>query len=254
MFICIGAILGFLGLCVLAWRAMIAYTINRSVKRAALASIRADWDTKKATPIWLGGSLSARRGPSSAGGKMYKQAKHTSQHSLDALTPHGKKAAAADPFNAHRVSVAPSRKEQARDPSSLFFSPTAAGLATAPPQQATSGNRSSSYLPAGYYAAAPTAATAPESPSRDPPPTTALLHPTARDDSRNRSSWRDSSSYSAHPVPPARNPARGSTAVYNHPSTSSLAVAFGQDDDEAVGGAYRDDEVDHRRTRSRGRY
>lgn len=247
MFICIGAILGFLGFCVLAWRAMIAYTINRSVKRAALASIMAS-DAK--APAWFAGGTPMKKGP---GGKMYKQPTDASSLSLEALTANGKK------LDSHRVSVAPTRKEQKRDPSGLFFSPTASGLgmSNAPHMAAMGANpgaRNSTYLPAGYYASPAAQATAgaansnlggpaplysrttpPESPGARPA-STYLRAPSSRDPSRNRASWAaNTPNRNSAPLLIPNYNSGGSQPLYAQPSTSSLAVGVGNGDENLPG-------------------
>ncbi|KAK7734445.1 hypothetical protein SLS57_000139 [Botryosphaeria dothidea] len=130
VFICVGAILGFLGFCILAWRAMIAYALHRSVKKAALAQSMSDSKTM--------------RGPGSTygpGGAVYNAVGHGSTLSLDHLkSPHG---GPKSPLEKTRL--APSQ-------SSLFFSPTADNPNRVS-HYSMSGNRSSTYLPAGYYAA-----------------------------------------------------------------------------------------------------
>jgi hypothetical protein len=116
VFIAVGAVLGFLGLAVLAWRGLVAWSLHRSVKRAATQNNLAD-------------SKAMLRPP---GGGIYANV-YGSSLSLDHLSSSGKSPGA-----------------QRHTPnSSLFFSPTAttgAGLGQA-------GNRGSGYLPAGYYAA-----------------------------------------------------------------------------------------------------
>lgn len=144
VFIVVGGILAFLGACVILWRGMVAYTVNRSVKRAAMASI-AGSDTKTA---WGGSSYM----PSSKGGFYKDSTGAGSSMSLDALTSSGK------PVKTHYKDTETSGR---RSPSSaLFFSPTAQATSGAQVMQST---RNSSYLPAGYYAStaaqAPTATT-----------------------------------------------------------------------------------------------
>ncbi|WPH03631.1 Hypothetical protein R9X50_00651400 [Acrodontium crateriforme] len=126
VFIAIGAILAFLGACVLVWRGVIAWSINRSVKKAALASM-------------LGGSekLSSAWGPTgyqSAKNGMYKDL--GSSMSLDVLNSNGK-----------NIKSQHDAKRDSTAPAGLFFSPTAN------PSGGIGANRSSTYLPAGYYAA-----------------------------------------------------------------------------------------------------
>ena len=130
VFICVGAILGFLGACVLLWRGLVAWSLHRSVKRAALAQNLADMKAMSAVP-------GKKRG-------MYTHVGGSSTMSLDHLaaapTGHSRP---QKPFAQAPGGTPP------RSTSSLFFSPTAGGTAGL----ATQGNRSSSYLPAGYYAA-----------------------------------------------------------------------------------------------------
>ena len=134
IFIAVGAVLGFLGACVLLWRGLVAWSINRSVKKAALASIRG---SEKAS-AWGGGSSGYN--PMAAGkGGLYKDTNGSSM-SLDALTSAGK------PIKPHFKDHESSAKRESTPPQGLFFSPTAqAG--------ARESVRNSSYLPAGYYAA-----------------------------------------------------------------------------------------------------
>ena len=121
VFICVGAALGFFGLLVLAWRGLVAWSLHRSVKRAAIAQSAkyARVGDPRANPRKIkspyfspgpGSSLTLDHlGAMGAGGK--GTPKHQSGHG------------------------------------SLFFSPTAgAGMQTP-------SNRGSGYLPAGYYAA-----------------------------------------------------------------------------------------------------
>ena len=118
VFICVGAALGFIGMLVIAWRGLVAWSIHRSVKKAALAH-----SAKYAhgrDPRTAQASKSAYLGPNAA-----------STLTLDHLTASGKGGGSKGP-SAHN---------------SLFFSPTAGTGMQAP------GNRGSGYLPAGYYAA-----------------------------------------------------------------------------------------------------
>ncbi|KAL0254750.1 hypothetical protein SLS55_009274 [Diplodia seriata] len=130
VFICVGAILGFLGMCILAWRAIIAYALHRSVKKAAMAQSISDSKTM--------------RGPGSTygpGGAMYNAVGHGSTLSLDHLK------------SSHGASKSPLEKTRFMpSQSSLFFSPTADNPNRAS-HYSISANRSSTYLPAGYYAA-----------------------------------------------------------------------------------------------------
>lgn len=136
VFIVVGAVLAFLGACVLFWRGLVAWSINRSVKKAAIASIRG---SEKASTAWGGSST----GYNPVKGGMYKDA--GSNMSLDALNSAGKQI--KSPLKGHDTG-------RASPPAGLFFSPTAqARESTGPrPLSDVMSNRSSTYLPAGYYA------------------------------------------------------------------------------------------------------
>ncbi|KAJ5612868.1 hypothetical protein N7510_006062 [Penicillium lagena] len=128
VFIAVGAALGLIGLALLAWRAMVAWSVNRSVRRAAMMQS----ENKRLL------RTSKKRST------MYSAAP-TASMSLDRLGAGAKRASKARVPSTH---------------SGLFFSPTAGGgvgvgshtslNAGASP----AGNRASSYLPAGYYTAA----------------------------------------------------------------------------------------------------
>ncbi|KAI9832843.1 MAG: hypothetical protein M1826_001009 [Phylliscum demangeonii] len=118
VFIIVGACLGFLGCCIVAWRILIAWSVHRSVERAALRKNMAD-ATVKLQPR---GSGFYAAGPGSS-------------LSLDHLSS-----------NVRASSYGP-KSHLANG--GLFYSPTARGSTALDP----SANRASSYLPAGYYAA-----------------------------------------------------------------------------------------------------
>ncbi|PLB54247.1 hypothetical protein P170DRAFT_346633 [Aspergillus steynii IBT 23096] len=123
VFIAVGAALGFIGLSVLAWRGLVAWSVNRSVRQAAIAHSS---ETK---------------------GLLHHKRKKRSSHSHGAPP-----AVSLEKMNGkHRSSH--SHRRSSKVPSSnsgLFFSPTAG--------MHSGGNRGSSYLPAGYYAAGNAAA------------------------------------------------------------------------------------------------
>ncbi|KAJ5977874.1 hypothetical protein N7501_001216 [Penicillium viridicatum] len=150
VFIAVGAALGLIGLTLLAWRAMVAWSVNRSVRRAAV--IHAS-ESKRL----LRGSRKKRSIPYSAA-----PAADVSLHKLGTTT---------------RTSYKPNRVPSAS--SGLFFSPTAGGPTGSHPNlnaTGSAGNRGSTYLPAGYYAAAGSSNPAP---GGEPPysPTAGLSSP-----------------------------------------------------------------------------
>ncbi|EEH04386.1 conserved hypothetical protein [Histoplasma capsulatum G186AR] len=119
IFIAVGAALGLFGLIVFLWRVLVAWSINRSVRRAATRPEQSD-----STPALLNKRKSG----------VYPQLAPGSSMSMEKMGGSGA-----------RLSGLPPRNHTPN--SSLFFSPTAgAGMHT-------SGNRGSGYLPAGYYAA-----------------------------------------------------------------------------------------------------
>ncbi|KAF2832016.1 hypothetical protein CC86DRAFT_281094 [Ophiobolus disseminans] len=128
VFICVGAILAFLAAAVLAWRGLVAWSLHRSVKRAAMAQNMADMKAMSAVP-------GKKRG-------MYNVVGANSTMSLDHLS------AAPMAKTSKPYAQAPLGTPPGKSASSLFFSPTAGGAAGL----RDSVNRSSSYLPAGYYA------------------------------------------------------------------------------------------------------
>ncbi|KAF2474604.1 uncharacterized protein BDR25DRAFT_322821 [Lindgomyces ingoldianus] len=132
VFICVGAALGALGAAVLAWRGLVAWSLHRSVKRAAMAQNLADLKAMSSVP-------GKKRGIYSAVGA-------SSTMSLDRLSaaPTGT-SKPAKPFASKTDSGTPPKLPSSQ---SLFFSPTAGGATGLRDQN----NRSSNYLPAGYYA------------------------------------------------------------------------------------------------------
>lgn len=130
VFIIVGALLGFMGGAVLLWRGLVAWSLHRNVRKAAMTSHRNDSMLKLSKPNPYGNStfgasnMSLERLSAPTG----KLSKHAPTHS--ASSPAGRN-------------------------SSLFFSPTAgAGTHSSPTAALMSGNnRSSAFLPAGYYAA-----------------------------------------------------------------------------------------------------
>lgn len=119
VFIIVGAVIAFAALVILAWRILIAWSINRSVRNSATARYNHMGDLK------AGRRMSSGLGP-------YGAAPLGSSMSLEKLGTGSR----------HGTSHS---KGQTPDPS-LFFSPTAgAGTHT------YNSNRASSYLPSGYY-------------------------------------------------------------------------------------------------------
>ena len=144
VFITVGAVLAFLGACVLLWRGLVAWSINRSVKRAALASIRGS----EKTSTWGGSGVGYNP---AKGGSRYAEYPAGSNVSLDALTSAGK------PLNKPHFRDNDSHARHssaAAPPAGLFFSPTAQTSNRQSSATFENPNRSSTFLPAGYYASA----------------------------------------------------------------------------------------------------
>ena len=123
VFIVFGGALGFFGFLILAWRGLVAWSVQRSVKRAALAQ------SVKYAPIRDPAfDLGKTKGP-------YSNPGHGSTLSLEHL-------GAVEQNGTGKGGMT---SQSARG--SLFFSPTAAAA------MHTANNKVSSYHPAGYYAA-----------------------------------------------------------------------------------------------------
>ena len=142
VFIAVGAILGFMGAAVLAWRGIIAWSLQRSVRRAALGTHQNDSMLKLTKP-------NLAHAPTHSG----------STHSLERLSAPTGKLSKQSHTHAHSGPSFPSASTRN---SSLFFSPTAGAGHHSSPTAAmmASNNRTSAYLPAGYYAAPGAAAPA----------------------------------------------------------------------------------------------
>ncbi|KAF2652260.1 hypothetical protein K491DRAFT_605306 [Lophiostoma macrostomum CBS 122681] len=128
VFICVGAALGAFLAAVLIWRGMVAWSLHRSVQRAAMAQNLADHKAMMDAP-------GRKRG-------MYNVVGGNSTLSLDRLSaaPTGI-SRPSKPFTSDKNTGTPPKN------TSLFFSPTAGGTGGV----RDSVNRSSTYLPAGYY-------------------------------------------------------------------------------------------------------
>lgn len=257
VFIAVGAVLAFLGFCVVLWRGVIAWTINRSVKKAALASMMAS-DIKSGAG-WLSNPLK----PS---GGFYKHAPDGSNMSLDNLTSAGKPIS-----NSRHTKIRDNKNGPPSNSANLFFSPTASVGAGTAPMAGLSTQRGSSYLPAGYYASPSAQAgggasntmiggglapgyqgARPRSSVGTPEPDSPGLRPQQRHSTRtgghlqlpgqqddNRASYVSSASRPTSMLNPSQ------PGLYSQASSSSLAVGTGLVDDSLPGSrapsAYLDD-------------
>lgn len=208
VFICVGAALGALGAAVLAWRGLVAWSLHRSVKRAAMAQNLAE----------LKLSMSAVPGKKRG---MYNVVGANSNMSLDRLSaaPTGT-SKPAKPFASNTNSGTPPKS------TSLFFSPTAGGATGLRDSMV---NRSSSYLPAGYY---PTGSAQPASgsPMAHIGGTGPHLSTNSLATPGNRFSTRSGISPPGSPsLPPSRGydrapPSRDGISLYNRNSIATLGT------------------------------
>lgn len=183
VFIAVGAVLGFFGLAVLAWRGLVAWSVNRSVRQAAMMHSS---ETK--------GLLRSRRKRSTV------RSRGPSGSNMPFSKPGG--GGAGGGYQRHRSgsgsgSYGPPPKTSKVVPSSnsgLFFSPTAGA------RMYSSSRRPPAYHPSGYHAAP--GGDAPQSPPYRPhhpqtyshsrgqsgpsPPTSPILYPTGVYDTHAR--------------------------------------------------------------------
>ncbi|KAL5121795.1 hypothetical protein ACEQ8H_000010 [Pleosporales sp. CAS-2024a] len=201
VFVCVGAILAFFAMAVLTWRGLVAWSLHRSVARAAMAQHISDMKAVSAVPA-------KKRG-------MYNVVGAHSTMSLDHL--------AAAPIG---TSKTPKRglvpEATGRSASSLFFSPTAGSAANLH----NANNRSSTYLPSGYYASGNAA------PAQGSPTTHVGGQPNLSASNLampgNRFSHRSYTSPPDSPSTPARGsyarapPSRDGPSMYNRNSSATL--------------------------------
>ncbi|RMJ26156.1 hypothetical protein PHISP_02952 [Aspergillus sp. HF37] len=166
VFIAVGVVLGVIGLSVLAWRALVAWSVNRSVRRAALMHQRHHHRRGSSESKGLLRSKHRRRkrSSSSRGLSLEKMSKDSGRRGSrgDRGGGGGGGVRAAPTVPAVPAIPTTTSASAAKIPTSssgLFFSPTAVraglhGSSSAAAGAGTGGNRSSGYLPAGYYAAA----------------------------------------------------------------------------------------------------
>ncbi|KAL1994597.1 hypothetical protein VTN49DRAFT_2067 [Thermomyces lanuginosus] len=131
VFIAVGAALGLVGLAVLAWRALVVWSINRSVRRAAIQHTKTDSKTAL-TGGAAGGKRKRRRSR-----RRSRRNTYGAEMSMEKLSR-----------DRHASHISSSSRNPATQ-SGLFYSPTAAPSG----HQGASSHRGSSYLPAGYYSA-----------------------------------------------------------------------------------------------------
>ncbi|KAK8168100.1 hypothetical protein BKA80DRAFT_56085 [Phyllosticta citrichinensis] len=194
VFIAVGAILGLFAATILAWRGMLAWSLHRSVKKAAVAHSVTDSKTMRGPT----GTLYNGKG----NGTSYNPVSGGSALNLGDMRSN--KASGLE-----KTRMVPSE-------ASLFFSPTADG-----PTRTNGANRSSAYLPSGYYNSGHRDSSAPRTHSalgtpRVPshyftpsPPESPGLPPTSRDG----------------PPQEPRSPLGGSPYLYGQPFHGSHGTA-----------------------------
>ena len=208
VFIAVAAILGALGASILAWRGAVAWSLHRSVQRAANNANYGE--TKSMLP-------KSSHGPPKS---MYgAQALGTSNASLERLSgmpgrgpTGGRLTKSSHGMAPNAIGVNPSAARS----SNLFFSPTAgAGNHSNPALGLATQNRSSAFLPAGYYS----------SPSAASP---AAGAPTTHVGSTARASYVPRGNFAPSPpgspgLPPARPSGEDLRRYGDSPSTFATA-------------------------------
>ena len=199
-FIAVGAALAFLGACVLLWRAMVAWSINRSVKRTATASMGSRSEKTTSYGGGWGGTTRKSSGYTPVARNSYYKDVNGSTMSLDHLTSTGK------PVKPHFRDSTVERRNT--PPSDLFFSPTA----QASHRDSSPGytNRpGSGHTPSGFYA----------SPSSQPAggqsniPAGGTLAPQRPKHQSRHSMLSEGTSEPSPPVSPGPPHSRGSTTL-----------------------------------------
>lgn len=158
VFICVGVALGLLGAAVLAWRTTVAYTIQRSVQRAATAP-QAPYGGKGGEGKAIG--MTSYR-PSvfgaTAGYSSLSKARESSYNKLAEHTTAYHGPGFMGSLQGARMdsngSTSRSKKGPLRAPvtSTLFFSPTANVVPSARDTVYQSGGNTATHLPPGFYA------------------------------------------------------------------------------------------------------
>lgn len=179
VFIIVGAILGFMGLAILAWRGVIAWSLRKYLKRQeAIEQLVEEYEPKQGSPVEpynCGSGInsdidrSVRRAHADYSPDIKEKPHRNGHKSVYGKGGEAPSTLSLDRLPPHRTSSEPqsrlSKSSHGRTPtganpaaarnSNLFFSPTAgAGNHSMPMPSASPfqhSNRSSTYLPAGYY-------------------------------------------------------------------------------------------------------
>lgn len=246
VFICVGAALGFIAFLILAWRGLVAWSIHRSVKRAAnLQSAKyggSDYTGMSENKSRKGSGYGYKRAGSQAPPAAFYSNGHGSSLSIDQLSGH----TLGNAVGGHGGGKSGSRTP-ASARGSLFFSPTASagGLSHGAPSSTTAAStttvhnpssaRASAYLPAGYYASG-TSAGSQHHQTRD---SIALsnLNPNAPADRRSRrysrpTSMHTNSALLGNPSPPI-SPSLAPPPPASSSSRNNADTAFARTDGPA---------------------
>jgi hypothetical protein len=222
VFIAVGAILGAFGLAILAWRGIVACLLHRSVERAAMAQHAAN-----NAPLGKGGDKNAASFPAPPA-QFYKYIERESSASLAGAGMGGGAAGSAG-RRTHRGPTPSATPSQ----TNLFFSPTAAGSASALGSATGASNRDSArFLPSGFYASA------------SPVPGGGGGHGHGHGNSISMSTLRPSSRGRALGPSPPESPDVGSRVVSRNFSTSSLNLNRPPSPGARAPSAYLDDLLD----------
>lgn len=217
IFIVVGAALGFFGAAVLAWRALVAWSLHRSSKRVNTTQGMADLKGGAALP-----------GRSKKG--MYNVVGASSTMSLDHLS-------AAPPGKSKPFASSPNQPTPPKS-NSLFFSPTAGAR-----PDSMAGGRSSTYLPAGYYPSGAAQAASGNPLTQIGGGGNGHLSTHSLATPGNRYSARSGISPPASPsLPPSRGydrapPSRDGMSTYNRQSVATLGAQSGRGMYGAEGGS-----------------
>ncbi|KAF1987811.1 hypothetical protein K402DRAFT_392607 [Aulographum hederae CBS 113979] len=242
VFIAVGAILGFCGLAILAWRGLVAWSLHRSVKRSTHAHYsNLNANPEKATLRKKHKEDERRRGKDpSLPEAFYNAVDRESNLSIDRLAQSEANQQSSAGRRHHKQSR-PSHSDRLgsshgatsrQTGNNLFFSPTAGAGSHVAPTSTPASARNSTYLPSGYYAqgastAAGGANTVTTGSSAVDPRSSAYLNPHARPVQHHGSSGysRNSSVGPSPPDSPGLHPTM--RASYYGPGTGATSSVAG---------------------------
>ncbi|KAK9366264.1 hypothetical protein V1509DRAFT_630253 [Lipomyces kononenkoae] len=150
VFIAVGSVIGGIALAILGWRALVAYSLHKSLKSSSAAYVS---EPKGTSSGYGGGSGGGFFGGKRQNAPGFYATGAGSSMSLDQLTSTGRAVNNARPISAYDDIGIPRYGPSFN--TSTFYSPTAGAMGMSNPMgNAVPGagtNRSSTYLPSGYY-------------------------------------------------------------------------------------------------------